>query len=171
MNRNISEVCGTLRPESAGIRGEFLVKVFRADGRVEEKVLKNIITRAGLNHLANLGINAGATPFYIIGVGTATAAHTLDSGQGNLGEVLRKTGNAVQSREWMALQCTIGGAADSVTSVALDTAFISVLPTSHATNGWPGNAANGLGVTLGGSDMLDLTVRWRIGSHDLSHST
>ena len=34
-----------------------------------------------------------------------------------------------------------------------------------------GNAANGLGVTLGGSDLLDLTVRIRVGSHNLSHST
>ena len=37
--------------------------------------------------------------------------------------------------------------------------------------GVTGNAVNGMGVTLGGSDLLDLTVRIRVGSHNLSHST
>ena len=179
MDRNTSEqndVAGTLYGGGAKMYGEWVLKVYRADGKIEEKTVRNIVTRMGLNHIANRALLSTGTPFYVIGVGTQTAAHSLDSTQGGIGEVLRKAAaSSVQSREWIALQCTIGGAADSVTSVALDTAGMFTFPTSYAitanSGGLMGNAANGLGVTLGGSDLLDLTIRIRIGSHDLSHST
>jgi hypothetical protein len=177
MGRNTSEqnVAGTLFGGGMSVQGEWHLKVYRADGSIESKVVKNIVTRMGLNHIANRALN-NTTPFYVLGVGTQTAAHSLDSTQGGIGEVIRKASAlSLQSREWVALQCTIGGAADSVTSVVLDTAAMFTFPTSYAitanSGGVMGNAANGLGVTLGGSDLLDLTVRIRIGSHDLSHST
>lgn len=165
---------GTIAPpDCLSVIGEWDVKVVRADGRIERKVLKNIVTRAGLNRLANRGIQAtGTTPFYVIAVGTATAAHTLDSAQGNLGEVIRKSAAlAANSREWLFLQCTIGGFSDSVTSVVLDTGAIADFPNSHASSGILGNMVNGLSTTLANSDLLDLTVRIRVGSHNLSHST
>ncbi len=179
MGRNTSDVSGS--PDISGtlcpltVQGEFHVKVVRHDGTIEKRVVKNIVTRMGLNHLANRAFT-NSTPFYVLGVGTVTAAHSLDSTQAGIGEVIRKAAAAsVQSREWFSLQCTIGGAADSVTSVVLDTAAMFTFPTSYAisatSGGVMGNAANGLAVTLGGSDLLDLTVRIRIGSHDLSHST
>jgi hypothetical protein len=156
--------------------GVIRVRVFRADGRIEEKELKNVVTRSGLNRIANRAVQAtGTSPFYILGVGTATATHSLDSVQAGVGEVLRKTsaftGANAQSREWIFAQCTIGGASDSVTSVPLDTVFMADFPNSHASTGIIGGVTNGLGVTLAGSDLLDLTYRFRVGSHNLSHST
>jgi hypothetical protein len=113
-----------------------------------------------------------STPLYTLLIGTQTAAHSLDSVQGGAGEVLRKAAATVSnSREWIFLQCTIGGAADSVTSVQLATGAIVDFPTSHATNGILANLVNDLSTTLANSDLLDLTVRIRVGSHNLSHST
>lgn len=156
--------------------GGFHVKVTRADGRVEEKFVRNIVLSQGLNRMANRAVQGtGTTPFFVVGVGTQTSAHSLGSDQPGFGEVSRKTSNVVgaaaQSREWSFMTQTWAGAADSITSVTLDTAFISDLTTSHATNGDYLAAANGLGVTLGNSDFLALTYRVRVGSHDLSHST
>lgn len=156
--------------------GKFQAIVTRADGSVETHEVRNIVLSQGLNRLANRAVQAtGTTPFFVIGVGTSTAAHSLGSDQPNWGEVSRKTsivtGANAQSREWIFLSATWGGAADSVTSVALDTVFTSDFVNSHATNGDYLNAANGLGVTLANSDFLLLTARIRVGSHDLSHTT
>lgn len=159
------------------VYGEWDVKVVRADGTVEQKTVKNIVTRQGLNRIAyrcaSITNNSGHITH--IAVGTATAAHTLDSTQANLGEVSRKAlvvaGIGTQSREWIYGVATWGGAADSVTSVALDSAGLSDWTNSSATVGLLYNLVNGLGVTLGNSDFLNLTVRIRVGSHDLSHST
>jgi hypothetical protein len=112
---------------------------------------------------------------YIIGVGTQTAVHSLDSAQAGVGEMLRKVSNfvngAAQSREWIFLQCTIGGASDAMTGIVLDSVFMSDFPTSSNASGIIAGVTNGLGVTLAGSDLLDLTYRFRVGSHNLSHST
>lgn len=178
MNRAISDIAGTLiPPEQLGpLQGYYDIKVIRADGKVEQRTVNNIVTRMGLNRIARQAVTPTGSPFNWIAVGSQTAAHSLDSTQAGIGEVLRKAAaSVVQSREWFSLQCTIGGAADSVTSVALDSAALMTCPVSYAitatSGGVMGNAANGLGVTLGGSDLLDLTVRIRVGSHDLSHST
>src|SRR5690349_20649834 len=81
MDRNISDVAGTLVPTSQiGVYGEWDVKVIRHDGKVEQKTVRNIVTKMGLNHIANRALN-NTTPFYVIGVGTQTAAHSLDSVQ------------------------------------------------------------------------------------------
>jgi hypothetical protein len=156
--------------------GGFQVRVTRASGEVEERFVRNIVLAQGLNRLANRAVQGtGTTPFFVIGIGTATAAHTLGSDQPNWGEVSRKTSNvtgaSAQSREWAFMTQTWAGAADNITSVQLATAFIADLTTSHATNGDYLAAANGLGVTLGNSDFLALTYRVRVGSHDLAHST
>lgn len=176
MDRNISDVAGTLLDDCALLQGYYDIKVYRADGTFESRSVKNVVTAAGLNRIARQAITPTGSPFNWIAVGSQTAAHSLDSTQAGIGEVIRKSAaSAVQSREWFSLQCTIGGAADSVTSVALDTAAMMTCPVSYAitanSGGVMGNAANGLGVTLGGSDLLDLTVRIRVGSHNLSHST
>lgn len=156
--------------------GEFEAVITRADGRVERRKIRNIVTVAGLNRLANRAVQAtGTTPFYIMGIGTATATHSLGSVQAGVGEVSRKasivSGASAQSREWVFMTATWGGAADSITSVALDTVFISDHPNSHASTGILLNAAQGLAVVLANSDFLALTGRVRVGSHDLSHST
>lgn len=156
--------------------GGYDVEVTRADGRVEKRFVKNIVLKEGLNRIANRAVQAtGTTPFAFIGVGTATAAHTLSSDQPNWGEVSRKTSNvtgaSAQSREWIFVVQTWAGFADSITSVALNTAFCADFATSHATTGAYLGAANGLGVTLADSDYLSLTYRVRVGSHDIDHTT
>lgn len=161
--------------DSVAVRGEWDIKVVRADGRIERKTVKNVVTRAGLNRIAHRALAHDTSPFFYIAVGTQTAAHSLNSAQGTLGEVVRKVSavgsTQAQSREWIFLQCTLGGAADSVTSLALDSAGISDHANSHASTGILGNMVNGIGVTLANSDLLDLTVRIRVGSHDISHTT
>lgn len=156
--------------------GGYEVKVTRSDGSVEKYFRKNIVLKEGLNRIANRAVQAtGTSPFYVIGIGTAVAAHTLASDQPNWGEVSRKTssvtGASAQSREWIFVSATWAGAADAITSVALDTAFCADFPNSHATTGAYLGAANGLGVTLGNSDFLALTYRVRVGSHDIDHTT
>lgn len=164
MAQNISDLAGTIT-----IVGEFEAKIFRADGSVEEKKIHNIVTRYGLNRLANRAVNAtGTTPAYVLGVGTVTAAASLDST--NFGEVSRKAAaTATQSREFFALVATWAGNSDSVTGVALDS--VSILDHASSGQGIVFNIANGLGVTLQASDFLNLTGRIRVGSHNLSHST
>lgn len=171
-----TNTCNEFIADQIPLEGIIRATVYRADGTTEIKELRNVVTRSGLNRIANRAVQAtGTTPVYILGVGTVTAAHSLDSVQAGVGEVLRKTSNFTganaQSREWIFNQCTIGGASDSVTSVVLDTVFMSDYPNSHASTGIIAGVTNGLGITLGGSDMLDLTYRMRVGSHNLSHST
>lgn len=169
----VEHVAGSVLP----IMGEIVVTVHRAEGRIERKVLKNVVTRAGLNRIANRAVNAvaGSSPFFYLGVGTQNAVHSLDSAQGGVGEVLRKTSNYTganaQSHEWIFLQATWGGAADSLTGVDLESVFMTDYQNSSASTGIVGAVTNGLGVTLAASDLLDLTYRIRVGSHNLSQST
>jgi hypothetical protein len=176
----------TFKPEMVGDSimpplGEINVKVWRANGRggwglKNEKVLKNVVTRAGLNRIANRAVQAtGTSPFYVLGVGTQNAVHSLDSGQGGIGETLRKSSNfsgaTAQSREWIFLQATIGGSSDSMTGVQLESVFMTDYPNSSNATGIIAAVTNGLGVNLANSDLLDLTYRVRVGSHNVSHST
>jgi hypothetical protein len=167
---------GELIGDSIPILGVIHARVFRANGTVEEKYLKNVVTAVGLNRIANRAVLGTATSVvYVMGVGTQVAVHSLGSVQAGVGEMLRKvsnfTGTNAQSREWIFLQCTIGGAADGMTGIVLDSVFMADWPTSHASTGIIAAVTNGLGVTLAGSDLLDLTYRVRVGSQNLSHST
>ena len=170
MNQSTPDnVGGTIRLDGfVRIEGVWDVVVTRADGRVERKTLENIITAAGLNRLANRAISATVgTPWYILGVGTVTAAASLDST--NFGEVSRKAATGVQSREWFALTMTWAGNADSLTGIALDSA--AILCHANSGQGAVCNIVNSLNTTLAASDFLNLTARVRVGSHDLAHST
>lgn len=156
------------------IAGYWDVKVVRADGSIETKTLRNTVTVTGLNRLAAAAVNSAAGVMNAIVVGTQTSAPALTDSQSSFGEVIRKsfitTGASAQSREWFFGVCTLGGAADSVTSVALASAGITIGTSSLATS-FIMNRVNGLGVTLGNSDFLNLTARVRVGSHDVAHST
>lgn len=160
----------------AGVIGEFKADVFRAipgGGWREEpgSWVRNQLTSAGLNRIANRAMTAtGTTPFYVLGVGTVTAAASL--GSTDFGEVAggRKSATtATQSREWMFMVATWAGATDSVTSLALGSA--AMLCHASSGQGAVANIVNGLGVTLAASDFLLLTARIRVGSHDVSHTT
>jgi len=161
--------------DAVSVRGEWDIKVLRADGRIETKHLKNVVTRVGMNRIAHRAVAHDTSPFFYIVVGTVTATHSSDSSQATIGEVKRKVSavgsTQAQSSEWIFLQCTLGGAADSVTSLVMDSAGISDNANSLANAGILGNLVNGIGVTLANSDLLDLTVRIRVGSHNGAHTT
>lgn len=166
---------GTLVPTSnAGIEGYWDVKVVRHDGQIEERTIKNTVTVTGLNRIAACAVNSAAGVFNAIVVGTATASPALTDSQSSFGEVKRKSwitlGASAQSREWIFGVCTIGGSADSVTSVVMDCAGITIGTSSLATS-FIANRVNGMAVTLGNSDFLNLTCRIRVGSHDVAHSS
>ena len=175
MKPNICEVLGgTLMPLS--VYGEWDIVVTRADGSEERKTLRNVVTAAGMNRLANRAVQAtGTTPFFTILVGTITTAPADTDAQPQFGEMIRKasivSGASAQSREWVFLTCTLGGAADGITSKTMNCAGITDFPTSHASTGVYGNRVNGLGTTLADSDFLALTCRVRVGSHNQAHST
>lgn len=168
------KIGGTLIPvldDHVPIVGQFDAVITRADGSVEHRVVKNIVTRYGLNRLAHRAVNAAtSTPAYVIGVGTVTAAASLDSTVLLFGEVSRKSAvSATQSQDWFALVATWAGNTDSLTGVALDS--VAILDHASSGQGIAFNIANGLGVTLQASDFLNLTGRIRVGSHDLGQST
>lgn len=155
------------------IYGEFHAVIFRADGSIEDKGWRqNVVTKWGLNRIANRAVNA-SSPAAWIAVGTRTTAASLDTPVTSFGEVSRKqslvlTTNA-QSREWFFMVATWGGDSDSLTGVALESAAIC----DHANSGqgYAWNIVNGLGVTLQQSDVLNLTGRVRVGSHDIDHTS
>jgi len=168
MNRPISDLNGTLVQSSAGIVGEFDVKVVRADGTIEVKKLQNIVSRRGLNRLANRAITGTGSVAFVLGIGTVTQDCSLDSTA--FGEVTRKSAaTVVQSSEWFALTGTWAGNADGLTGVVLMT--VCILDHASSGQGTAWNLANSLNVTLAASDFLNLTGRIRVGSHNLGHTT
>lgn len=164
---------GTIDPDqSIEITGTFRAQVIR-DGEVIKDIIRpNIVVRQGLNRIAFRNANyTNSTAAYIC-IGTQTAAHSLDTTQGTIGEVGRKiAASAIQSREWFSCVATWAGNADSLTGVAIDTGAMADYANSAAGSGIIYNATNGLGVTLQASDFLNLTVAIRCGSHNLSQST
>ena len=172
MTRDTSEVlqvANTLVP----IYGEFNAKIFRGDGTIEDKGWKrNIVTRYGLNRIARRAVDHNSTSAALyLSIGTVTAAQSLNAAITSYGEVGRKLSlvgsTAATSREWFFMVATWGGASDSLSGVALGTAVI----TDHANSGQgsPWNIVEGLGVTLQQSDVLNLTGRIRVGSHDIDN--
>lgn len=174
MTRAISDLTGAIP-----LYGEFKADVYRAKpgggwNLEPGEWIRNQLTAAGLNRIAARAVTAtGNTPWYILGVGTLTAAASLDST--NFGEVANgrkasiSTGATAQSREWIFMTATWAGNTDSMTGIALDSA--AILCHASSGQGAVANIVNGLSVTLQASDFLFLTSRIRVGSHDLSHST
>ena len=151
------------------VRGRWKFTITRHDGIEEYKELNNIVTKDGLNAIAELmtgdatGTNSG---FRYIVVGTQTAAGSLGSVQGGIGEVSRKIGATIAaSNEVAILVATWAGNADSVTGVALASAGIA----NHANSGSGimGNVVNSVDATLQDSDFLKVQVEIQIGSHNL----
>jgi hypothetical protein len=179
MNRNMLDRLGTALRVLNGtidlgshipVNGYWDVKVIRADGSIEQRVLKNIVTASGLNRIANRAVVATGTPIYVLGVGTVTAAASL--GSTNFGEVSggrKAAATAIQSSEWIALTATWAGNTDGLTGIVLDSA--SMLCHASSGQGAVINMVNSLNTTLAASDFLNLTCRIRVGSHDLGHST
>ncbi len=149
------------------IGGTARVTIHRSDGNVEgPHVCKNQVTKDGLNNLASRSIVTSHTAGFVnIAVGSGTAAGSLGS-TALINEVSRKAGaTQVTSRSTMILVSTWGGAADSVTSVALEEAGIFNSVSSGA--GTMLNVLTGVNATLADSDILNLEMTFQIGSHAL----
>lgn len=169
MNRDISED-DVLSDYLANVGGTAIVSIWRGNGGPyntepdEVRVLKNQVLAAGLNELAAKAIVTSRPAYSYIAVGSLTAAHSLGSTWS--GEVSRKIGHTVASSKMtMVLVATWGGAADSVTSLALETA--TIVNHANSGSGIPLNVLTGVAATLGGSDVLSLQMNFQIGSHNL----
>lgn len=151
------------------IKGTWRITVTRADGTEEENVLDNIVTKDGLNAIAELllGDATGSnSAFQYIIIGTTTAAGSLGSVQGGIGEVDRKIASTIASSGEVAiLVATWAGAADALTGVVLGTAGV----TNHVSSGLGifGNHVNSVAATLNDSDFLKVQMEIQIGSHNL----
>ena len=151
------------------VEGYWDVEVVRADGSIEKKTLKNIVTANGLNLIADRLINDTDSKAVWIAVGSWLTSPTLSTSA--FGEVVggRKTGAiSTSSREWAYNQATWGGAADGVTSDDLQQAAICNHQTSGS--GIVVNIVEGLSTVLADSDFLNLTCRIRVGSHNLANT-
>lgn len=168
-------IAGTLGVDdgrSLRIYGEHEIEIFRADGSVERKVIKNTPVYKGINRIAFRATTYTNTVAQYLVVGTQTAAHSLGSVQAGVGEVIRKIASSVvHSQDFIALTASFGGASDGLTGIALATAGISDYVNSHATNDNFFSLSNSVNTTLTASDTLLLTCRIRVGSHNLGHST
>jgi len=148
------------------LRGKWKFEITRADGSIEAYDSENIVTKDGLNHIANLMVTAASSPFAYIAIGTATAQGSLGSVQGGLGEVDRKIGAVITtSNEVAILVATWAGAADGLTGVALGTA--GIINHANSGSGIFGNHVNSIDATLNDSDFLKVQVEIQVGSHNL----
>lgn len=160
---------GNQPKDSIPVHGKWKFTITRADGSIEENVQENIVTKDGLNAIAELmtgdatGTNSG---FQYIVVGTATAAGSLGSVQGGIGEVSRKIGSTIASSNEVAIiVSTWAGNTDGLTGIALGSAGII----NHASSGSGvfGNHVNSVAATLAASDFLKVQMEIQIGSHNL----
>lgn len=154
---------------SVSVNGRWRFTITRANGTIEEYERKNIVTKDGLNAIAELmlgdatGTNSG---FKYIAIGTATAAGSLGSVQGGLGEVSRKIASTIASSAEVAiLVATWAGNADGLTGIVLGSAGI----VNHVSSGLGvfGNHVNSVSATLAASDFLKVQMEIQIGSHAL----
>ena len=157
------------KQDSVQVKGKWKFEITRADGSIEEHECENIVTKDGLNAIAELmlgdatGANSG---FQYIIVGTQTAAGSLGSVQGGIGEVDRKIGATIaSSNEVAVLVATWAGNADGITGVALASA--GIINHANSGSGVFGNHVNSVDATLQDSDFLKVQMEIQIGSHAL----
>lgn len=155
--------------DNLSVKGHWKFTITRHDGTEEVHESDNIVTKDGLNAIAELmlgdatGANSG---FRYIAIGTQTAAGSLGSVQAGLGEVGRKIGATIaSSNEVGILVATWAGNADGLTGIALASAGII----NHASSGSGvfGNHVNSVDATLQASDFLKVQMEIQIGSHNL----
>lgn len=152
--------------EGAAVEGVWNFEVTRANGSIEKHTVENTLSSAGLNKLAQLGISNTNSAFLYLAIGTQTAASSLGSVQGGMGEVERKIASTiVSSVEFMILVATWAGAADGITSLDLRTA--SAVNHADSGSGEHLNFVNSLATILADSDFLKVEMAVRVGSHNL----
>jgi hypothetical protein len=162
METNISE--SQIVQNFLRLQGTFIRTITRENGDVDRKVIPNIVTAPGLNHLANRAIADTGSKYNWLAVGTGNYTPHINSQY--IGECSRKAGAIVgNSYELIVVVATWGGSADSVTSNQLEMAGIHNHQTSGS--GHALNVANGLSTVLANSDFLHLEVQVQVGSHNI----
>jgi len=169
LSKFLDNVNGGMRESCLRVKGTWRFTITRADGSIEENVQDNIVTKDGLNAIAELMLGdataANSGMRYIV-IGTVTAQGSLGSVQGGIGEVSRKIGSTITSSNEVAiLVATWAGAADGLSTIPLGTAGI----TNHADSGQGvfGSHVNSVAATLNDSDFLRIQMEIQIGSHAL----
>ena len=167
MKRNISDsqIASDFLEQSIPIRGTFVRTITRHNGEVDRKTLPNVVMALGLDHLADRATSDAGSKYGWLAIGSAT--HTPHINSQYIAESHRKVAAVcANSRELIVCVATWGGAADSVTSVALEMAAIC----NHVDSGSGHylNTANGLSTVLADSDFLHLEVQVRVGSHNVA---
>lgn len=162
MMKNISE--SQIAENFLKLQGTFVRTITRANGDIDRKLLPNIVTADGLNHLANRGLSDAGSKYGWIAIGTADYTPHINSQE--ILESDRKVAALISSsKELMVAISTWGGAADGQTSNQLEMAGIANHPTSGS--GHYLNVANGLSTVLADSDFLHLEIQVRVGSHNI----
>lgn len=152
--------------DSISLVGKWNFQITRANGDIEDYYVENTLTKLGLNMLAGACVTNAESAFIYLAIGTQTAASSLDSVQGGMGEVSRKTASiAAGSNEVAVLVMTWAGNLDSLTSVDLRTAAAFNHPNSGS--GIPLNFVNSVATILADSDFLKVRMEVQIGSHNL----
>jgi len=138
--------------------GQIRRTITRFNGEIDEVILPNIVTKDGLNVMAAniIGPGTGAnSSFRYLVIGSVTAAGSLGSVQGGIGEVGRKIGSTIASSNEVAiLVATWAGDADGLTGVALGSA--GVINHANSGSGTFGSHVNSVDATLQASDFLKL---------------
>ena len=167
MMKSISEtqIAEKFLEQSIPVRGSFIRTIYREDGSVERKVIPNIVTALGLDHLADRATADTGSKYGWLAIGTADYTPHINSQE--ILESSRKVAALIaNSRELVICVATWGGFADSQTSNQLEMAGIA----NHQTSGSGHylNVANGLSTVLANSDFLHLEVQVRVGSHNIA---
>lgn len=146
--------------DNAFIKAKWTARIFRVDGRIEEKIFDNMVVDAGMDFLAASLSSSPGSAMNHIAVGTGTGASSLGT-VALAGEAKRNVmGSKLSSNNVWITTCTFAGNADSVTSVALTEAAVF-----NATSGYNCfQRIQGTLATLGDSDYLHLTIETTIGS-------
>jgi hypothetical protein len=167
MSKNTVNEAGIVQHflSTVALRGTFLRTITRHNGEIDRKVLPNIVTADGLNHLANRAISDAGSKYNWLAIGTADYTPHINSQE--ILECDRKVGAVVgNSYELIVCVATWGGSADSVTSNDIEMAAIC----NHQTSGSGHylNVVNGVSTVLADSDFLHLEVQVQVGSHAIA---
>lgn len=143
-------------------RGEFQLRVYRADGSVEEQWAKNLFVNDGMDYLAMFQSTTPGSVMNHMQVGTGTTAATLTD---------TTLGGAVGSRVAMATRIASANILTEVATFAGNTTGITSLVLreigvfNHAvTGGTMRSRTVFAAITLGASDFLRIDYRTTCGS-------
>ena len=162
----VNDFLTSMKQDHVDVEGVWRFTTTRANGDVEEKVVRNTVTKYGLDILASRAIADTSSPYGFIAVGTHTNAASLGSVLADLGEVDRKVGATITtSKSTVIMVATFGGAADGLTGIVL--ASGAMCNHVNSGSGEAFNIVNSVDTTLAASDTVQIQCEVQVGSHNL----